>query len=143
MRTKKGIITSAKMTGTVTVTVSGSTYHPVYKKRVAQSKKYLVDPNGHDVGEGDLVVITECRPLSKNKYFRITEILQSAPRVSEAADEAAVEEVMKKEKQNVGDSKDSKNSKDSKEEKSEEKDQGEEVEEEKEEKEDDNSPEEK
>ena len=103
MRTKKGIVTSAKMTGTVTVTVSSAVFHPIYKKRFQRSKKFLVDPNGHDIAEGDTVLIAECRPLSKNKHFRVSEILKQAPRVSEVQEEAGITDVTKKEKQNVGD----------------------------------------
>ena len=103
MRTKKGIVTSAKMTGTVTVTVTAAVFHPIYKKRFQRTKKFLADPNGFDVAEGDAVLISECRPLSKNKHFRIAEILKQAPRVSEVQEEAAVDDVTKKEKQNVGD----------------------------------------
>ena len=88
MRTKKGIITSAKMTGTVTVTIHRSVFHPLYKKRYPVSKKFLADVNGMtDLGVGDEVVITECRPLSKRKCFKVTEVLKRVPRVSEMAEE--------------------------------------------------------
>ncbi len=96
MRTKKGIITSAKMTGTVTVTVHRSEFHQLYKKRFRVSKKFLADSAGMDLGIGDSVVITECRPISKNKHFRVTEILKSAPRVSELKEEAGLDEALGK-----------------------------------------------
>lgn len=83
MRTKQGTITSAKMTGTVTVTVHRSVFHPKYKKRFRSSAKFLADSNGMDLGVGDIVVITECRPLSKRKCFKVTEMVKQAPRVSE------------------------------------------------------------
>ena len=98
MRTKKGPIPSAKMTGTVTVTVHRSMVHALYKKRYRMSKKFLADSNGQELGVGDEVVITECRPLSKRKCFKVTEVLKRAPRVSELADEAAIEGVMRKRK---------------------------------------------
>ncbi len=95
MRTKQGIITSAKMTGTVTVTVHRSVFHPLYKKRFRVSKKFLADSRGvEDLGMGDLVVITECRPLSKRKCFKVTEVLKRAPRVSEMGEEAGLSGVM-------------------------------------------------
>ncbi|MEK7218932.1 MAG: uS17 family ribosomal protein [Patescibacteria group bacterium] len=87
MRTKKGTITSAKMQGTVTVTVHRSVFHPKYKKRYSISKKFLADSKGFDLAAGDEVLITECRPLSKRKYFRVTEVTKRAPRVSEWAEE--------------------------------------------------------
>jgi small subunit ribosomal protein S17 len=106
MRTKQGIITSAKMTGTVTITVHRSVFHPMYKKRYRMSKKFLADSNGMDLGVGDLVIITECRPISKRKCFRVTEVLKRAPRVSEMAEEAALAGAMqsKTTKKNENDS---------------------------------------
>ncbi len=75
MRTKKGTITSAKMQNTVTVTVTRYVTHPVYKKRFPVSKKFLADTNGVTVREGDMVLIGECRPLSKRKHFKVIEVL--------------------------------------------------------------------
>ncbi|MBT4119430.1 MAG: 30S ribosomal protein S17 [Candidatus Peribacter sp.] len=98
MRTKKGVITSAKMTDTVSVAVHRLVFHPVYKKRYRKSKKFLCDTNGMDLYEGDKVVIEECKPLSKNKHFKVTEIIKAAPRVSDMKDDAAIEEVIHREK---------------------------------------------
>lgn len=91
MLTKKGTITSAgKMQNTVTVTVHQHVRHPLYKKSFRKSKKFLADTNGQtDLMAGDEVEITECRPLSKNKHFKVTEVLKRAPRVSEMSDEAS------------------------------------------------------
>ncbi|MBI1812175.1 30S ribosomal protein S17 [Candidatus Peregrinibacteria bacterium] len=94
MRTKQGVITSAKMQGTVAVTVHRAVFHPLYKKRYRMSKKFLADTNGMDLGVGDLVEITECRPLSKRKCFRVTEMIKQAPKVSEMAEEASLQEAM-------------------------------------------------
>jgi len=98
MITKKGIITSAKMTGTVTVTVESFSFHPVYKKKFRRSKKFLADSNGQDVAEGDKVVITECRPISKRKCFKVTEVVERAPRVSDIQEEASLEKAVHREK---------------------------------------------
>jgi small subunit ribosomal protein S17 len=89
MITKKGIVTSAKMTGTVTVTVHRQVFHPLYKKSYRMSKKFLADSTGQDIGVGDEVLIAECRPLSKLKHFKIAEVLKKAPRVSDIQDEQA------------------------------------------------------
>lgn len=86
MRTKSGIVTSAKMQNTVTIAVHRSVMHPLYRKRYRVTKKFLADTNGHTVREGDTVVITECRPLSKRKCFRVTEILKRAPAFAAAED---------------------------------------------------------
>ena len=96
MRTKTGVITSAKMIGTVTVTVHRSVYHPKYKKRFSSSKKFLADSRGvADLGVGDEVVIAECRPISKNKHFKVAEVLKRAPRVSELKEERDLAKVTK------------------------------------------------
>lgn len=101
MLTKKGVITSAgKMQDTVTVTVHQHVRHPLYKKSFRKSKKFLADTKGMtDLIVGDEVVITECRPLSKNKHFKVTEVTKRAPRVSEMVEEAAVEKTIHREKQ--------------------------------------------
>ena len=99
MRTKVGTITAAKMKDTVTVTIHRSVFHPLYRKRYRVSKKFLADTKGvTDLGIGDTVEITECRPLSKRKCFKVTEVLKRAPRVSDLAEEGAIEGVMKKRK---------------------------------------------
>ena len=95
MRTKKGIVTSAKMQGTVTVTVHGFRMHPVYRKQYRQSQKFLADTNGQDVAEGDTVIITECRPLSKRKHFRVTAIVTKAAQVSELQEEQELTDIIK------------------------------------------------
>ena len=95
MRTKVGVITSAKMTGTVTVTVHRSVFHPLYRKRYRVSKKFLADTaQQKDLGVGDTVEITECRPLSKRKCFTISQVIKRAPRVSDVVEEAGLGEVM-------------------------------------------------
>lgn len=87
MRTKIGTVTSAKMQKTVVVTVHRSVMHPTYDKRFRVSKKFLADSTGFDLGVGDEVVITECRPLSKRKCFHVTEVRKQAPRLAELKSE--------------------------------------------------------
>ena len=97
MRTKTGIVTSAKMQKTVTVTVHRLVMHAKYRKRFTVSKKFLADTaDMTDLGVGDTVEITECRPLSKRKCFKVTNVLKRAPRVSDMAEESAIEGVMRK-----------------------------------------------
>ena len=86
------------MTNTVSVNVQSSVMHPIYKKRFRRSKKFLADSNDHDLYKGDEVVITECRPLSKHKYFKVTEILVKAPRVDDVKDEDTLEKAIHREK---------------------------------------------
>lgn len=83
MRTKLGLVTSAKMMNTVTVTVHRYVMHAKYEKRFRRSKKFLADTNGMEVSEGDEVLIVETRPLSKRKCFKVTEIRKKAVKVDE------------------------------------------------------------
>lgn len=84
------------MTGTVTVTIHRSMFHAKYKKRFRVSTKFLADTNGMDLHVGDLVVITECRPLSKRKCFKVTEIVKKAPQLSELKEGILDTDMMKK-----------------------------------------------
>jgi len=100
MRKKTGTISSTAMKGTVSVTVHRHVFHSLYKKRYRKSKKYLADVGDvTDIVVGDTVVITECRPLSKNKHFRVTEVLDRVPRVSEVAEEEGIEKAIHREKE--------------------------------------------
>lgn len=99
MITKQGIITSAKMQNTVTVTEHRKVAHKMYQKSFRVSKKFLADTNGvEDLMVGDEVVIQECRPLSKRKHFKVTEVIKRAPRVSEMAVESSVDKAIHREK---------------------------------------------
>lgn len=102
MRKLQGIITSAKLRSTVTVTVHRLLFHPIYKKRFRRSKKFAADTAGTaDLREGDTVVIGECRPLSKTKRFKIVEVVSRVPRVSEAQEEAGLEEAIHGKKKEI------------------------------------------
>ncbi|KKR31446.1 MAG: 30S ribosomal protein S17 [Parcubacteria group bacterium GW2011_GWF2_39_8b] len=73
VKTLSGVVVSNKMTDTVVVEVVRFVKHPKYGKYVSKSKKF----KAHDVGNtkqiGDKVTIEECRPISKDKHFRIVE----------------------------------------------------------------------
>jgi len=73
MKKLTGIVVSDKMQGSAVVVVETSWRHPLYKKTVKRSKKYLVD-NQLNAKMGDHVTITESRPLSHSKRFIITKI---------------------------------------------------------------------
>lgn len=72
MKVMQGIVTSAKTAQTATVTVVRQWQHPVYKKYVKRTKKYACHIDAVEVKVGDVVTITECRPISKTKNFKIT-----------------------------------------------------------------------
>lgn len=94
MTTLHGIVTSAKMQNTVTITVHRQMLHPLYQKKFRVSKKFLADTDGQQVNVGDEVEITECRPLSKRKHFKVSKIIKKAVQTAELKTEANVEKAM-------------------------------------------------
>lgn len=66
-----GTVVSDKMVKTVTVLVSRFIKHPKYGKFMNISKKYKAHDEGNTYKEGDKVVIEECRPISKDKSFKV------------------------------------------------------------------------
>ena len=78
MRTITGRVVSSKMDKTVSVLVERRVKHPVYGKIVKKSTKFLAHDEQNQCKEGDVVSITSCRPISKNKTFRMVEIIESA-----------------------------------------------------------------
>jgi small subunit ribosomal protein S17 len=77
-KTRIGIVTSTKMDKTITVSVERKLRHPIYGKFVKKSKKFLAHDDKNQCDEGDLVKITESRPLSKRKRWRLTEVIEKA-----------------------------------------------------------------
>lgn len=71
MRTKKGIVTSDKMVNTIVVTVHSYKTHPKYKKRYRSSTKFYADDPGNKFKIGDEVTISETRPMSKLKRWKV------------------------------------------------------------------------
>jgi len=77
-RTKMGRVTSNKADKTVTVMLERQVKHPLYGKYIKRSTKVHAHDEENSCGEGDLVTISECRPLSKTKSWRVVEILERA-----------------------------------------------------------------
>lgn len=73
-----GKVVSDKMDKTVVVAVETTIRHPLYKKIVAQTKKFKAHDENNDAKIGDTVVIMETRPLSKDKRWRVVEITERA-----------------------------------------------------------------
>ncbi len=69
----KGEIVSDAMDKTVVVLVNRYKKHPKYKKYISVSKKYKAHDEKNEYKKGDKVVIEECRPISKDKHFRVAE----------------------------------------------------------------------
>ena len=72
----KGIVVSAKMQNTAVVEVFRRKPHPLYKKLLKRSTKFKVETGGYTVSVGDKVKIIETRPISKDKYFKIMEVIK-------------------------------------------------------------------
>mgnify|MGYP004570816659 CR=1 FL=1 len=77
-KTKVGMVVSDKMDKTVVVTVEQRAMHPLYKKTVISSKKYKAHDEENTCGVGDKVRIVETRKLSKDKNWRVAEIIEKA-----------------------------------------------------------------
>ena len=77
-RTQTGRVVSNKMDKSVTVLVERQIKHALYGKYIKRSTKLLAHDEENSCGEGDTVVIAECRPLSKSKSWRVIEILERA-----------------------------------------------------------------
>ena len=77
-RTLVGKVVSNKMQKTVTVLVERKVKHPLYGKFVLVSKKYHAHCESNDLTEGDTVEISETRPISKEKRWRLVEIIEKA-----------------------------------------------------------------
>jgi small subunit ribosomal protein S17 len=73
-----GQVVSDKMEKTVVVLVENTVIHAKYGKAIRRSKKYKAHDEKNESKVGDKVLIIETRPLSKDKYFRVAEILEKA-----------------------------------------------------------------
>jgi small subunit ribosomal protein S17 len=77
-KVRQGVVVSNKMTKSIVVRVSRTVRHPIYQKVIKRSKKYMAHCEDPSVKEGDVVRIMECRPLSRNKRWRVVEVVQRA-----------------------------------------------------------------
>ena len=77
-RTPTGRVVSNKMDKSVSVLIERQIKHALYGKYIKRSTKVLAHDEDNSCGEGDKVMIAECRPLSKSKSWRVIEILERA-----------------------------------------------------------------
>jgi len=87
-KTLIGTVASDKMQKSCTVRVERRYKHPKYGKYVVASKKYIVHDENNEARTGDRVEISETRPLSKNKRFRLLSILERAESDDATGEEA-------------------------------------------------------
>ena len=77
-KTRIGLVTSNKMEKSITVSVERKVKHPLYGKFLKKTTKFMAHDEKNECGIGDTVKIIETRPLSKNKCWRLVEILEKA-----------------------------------------------------------------
>jgi small subunit ribosomal protein S17 len=77
-RTLTGSVTSSAMDKSITVMIERRIKHPVYGKYINRSTKLHVHDENNECGKGDLVVIEQCRPMSKTKSWKLVEIIEKA-----------------------------------------------------------------
>ena len=77
-KVRQGVVVSAASDKTCVVRVQERKQHPLYKKMITQSKKLHAHDEQNEAGVGDVVTITETRPLSKMKRWRLVEIVEKA-----------------------------------------------------------------
>jgi len=78
LRTVEGRVVSNKMNKTVTILVERQVKHPLYGKYIRRSTKLHAHDETNACNEGDVVRVTECRPLSKTKNWRVVEIVSKS-----------------------------------------------------------------
>lgn len=76
-----GRVVSNKMQKTITVVIQRRIKHPFYQKYVSRRTKLHAHDENNECGQGDLVLIEECRPLSKTKSWRLVRVLEKATEV--------------------------------------------------------------
>lgn len=77
-KSRVGLVVSDKMDKTVVVAIETKVKHPLYKKTVSRTTRFKAHDENNECGIGDKVLITETRKLSKDKYFRVVEIIEKA-----------------------------------------------------------------
>lgn len=77
-KTRVGKVVSDKMDKTIVVAIQDNVRHPVYNKTVKKTVKFKAHDENNECGVGDTVLIMETRPLSKDKRWRLVEIIEKA-----------------------------------------------------------------
>ncbi len=77
-KTRVGKVVSDKMDKTVVVSIQDNVKHPLYKKIIKRTVKFKAHDEKNECGIGDRVMIMETRPLSKDKNWRVVQIIEKA-----------------------------------------------------------------
>ena len=101
LKSKIGRVSSNKMEKTLVVLVESYRNHPLYKKTIRKVKRYKVHDENNECKIGDTVKIVETRPLSKEKRWRVSEIITKAAAIEVKPEEIAIPAVLSETKQVV------------------------------------------
>jgi len=77
-QTLQGVVKSDKMDKTIVVEITMRKLHPLYKKYVTRSKRIKAHDEQNEAHEGDTVRVVECRPLSRDKRWKLAEVVEKA-----------------------------------------------------------------
>jgi small subunit ribosomal protein S17 len=77
-RTLQGRVVSDKMDKTITVLIERQVQHPIYGKFIRRSTKVHAHDENNECRAGDMVVVEQCRPLSKTKTWRLVRVVERA-----------------------------------------------------------------
>ncbi len=77
-RERQGVVVSDKMDKTIVVEVSSVKPHPLYKKIVRRTSRVKAHDERNEANVGDTVVVRECRPLSRDKHWRLIRVVDRA-----------------------------------------------------------------
>jgi small subunit ribosomal protein S17 len=77
-KTRQGVVVSDKMEKTIVVQVNTLKSHPLYGRTMKRSTRFQAHDENGEAGIGDTVEIMECRPISKNKNWRLLKVVEKA-----------------------------------------------------------------
>lgn len=77
-KTRVGVVVSDKMDKTCVISIKDNIKHPLYKKIIKRTVKLKAHDEKNECGIGDRVLVMETRPLSKDKHWRVVEIIEKA-----------------------------------------------------------------
>ena len=81
LKLQSGIVVSNNMDKSIVVKIERKIKHPIYKKTIKRSKKYVAHDENNESGKGDLVTIQECRPVSKTKSWKLINVIEKTKEI--------------------------------------------------------------
>lgn len=100
-KTLTGTVSSASSDKTIVISIVTHRTHPIYKKQFTTTKKFMAHDENNECKVGDLVTITETKPISSRKRFKLDKVLEKAELTREELSVLEAEEPEQKEKKEV------------------------------------------